>query len=97
MFIPSASLEDPNIIEYLTELKNTYLVRGIRQIVNYEPSWPRNEMLGNLFDNGNFEKGFELLGLHNLSMLELLMGKGRIDFINKKNPLNNNNNNILLL
>ena len=67
LFIPSASLEDPNIIEYLTELKNTYLVRGIRQIVNYEPSWPRNEMLGNLFDNGNFEKGFELLGLHNLS------------------------------
>ena len=24
-------------------------------------------MLGNLFDNVNFEKGFELLGLHNLS------------------------------
>jgi hypothetical protein len=37
------------------------------------------------------------LGLHNLSMLEFLLGKGRIDFINKKNSLNNNNNNILLL
>ena len=40
---------------------------------------------------------FMSLGLHNLSILELLMGKGRIDFINKKNSLNNNNNNILLL
>ena len=37
------------------------------------------------------------LGLHNLSMLELLIGKGRMDLINKKNSLNNNNNNILLL
>ena len=37
------------------------------------------------------------LGLHNLSMLESLLGKGRIRFINKKKPLNNNNNNILLL
>jgi len=37
------------------------------------------------------------LGLHNLSMLESLLGKGCVRFINKKKPLNNNNNNILLL
>ena len=37
------------------------------------------------------------LGLHNLLMLEFLLGKGRGRFINKKKLLNNNNNNILLL
>ena len=37
------------------------------------------------------------LGLHNLLLLEFLLGKGRGRFINKKEPLNNNNNNILLL
>ena len=37
------------------------------------------------------------LGLHNLLMLESLLGRGRACFINKKKPLNNNNNNILLL
>ena len=37
------------------------------------------------------------LGLHNLLMLESLLGKGRAYFINKKKLLNNNNNNILLL
>jgi len=37
------------------------------------------------------------LGLHNLLMLEALLWKRRVRFINKKKPLNNNNNNILLL
>jgi len=37
------------------------------------------------------------LGLHNLLLLEFLLGKGRGRFINKKKLLNNNNNNILLL
>jgi len=37
------------------------------------------------------------LGLHNLLMLESLLGRGRMCFINKKISLNNNNNNILLL
>ena len=37
------------------------------------------------------------LGLHNLLLLEFLLGKGLDSFINKKKPLNNNNNNILLL
>jgi predicted TIM-barrel fold metal-dependent hydrolase len=67
LFVPCASLEDQNILEYINELKKTYLVRGIRQIVNHEPSWPRNKKLGNLLNNDNFRKGFELLGLNNLS------------------------------
>jgi hypothetical protein len=37
------------------------------------------------------------LGLHNLLVLEFLLGKGHDSFINKKKLLNNNNNNILLL
>ena len=37
------------------------------------------------------------LGLHNLLMLESLLGGGRAYFINKKKAPNNNNNNILLL
>ena len=37
------------------------------------------------------------LGLHNLLVLEFLLGKGRDSFINKKKLFNNNNNNILLL
>ena len=45
VFVPSASLENTNILEYIKELKETYLVRGIRQIVNFEPSWPRNKVL----------------------------------------------------
>eukprot|EP00944_MAST-04C_sp_MAST-4C-sp1_P000289 g289.t1 len=67
VFVPSASLENANILEYIKELKETYLVRGIRQIVNFEPSWPRNKVLGNLFESKNFRHGFELLGLNGLS------------------------------
>ena len=46
-----------------------------------------------------FNKWLQFMGsgLHNLLVLEFLLGKGRDSFINKKKPLNNNNNNILLL
>ena len=45
----------------------------------------------------NIRQQFMRFGLHCLLMLESLIFKGRLCFINRKNLLNNNNNNILLL
>lgn len=38
-------------------------VRGIRQILNYKPDWPRNGFLGELLENASWRRGFgELKG-----------------------------------
>ena len=41
-------------------------VRGVRQILNHEPSWPRNGHLGNLLESTAWQRGFGLLAEHGL-------------------------------
>ena len=59
--VSTLALEDPNFSKHLAKLAQNPRVIGIRQILNYQPSWPRNGRLGNLLDNGAWLKGFEKL------------------------------------
>ena len=56
-----------NAGKILTQLAENPLVRGIRQIINYEPSWPRNEQLGDLLSNARWREGYAKLENHSLS------------------------------
>jgi predicted TIM-barrel fold metal-dependent hydrolase len=67
IIISSASLEDVNAGKILTQLAENPLVRGIRQIINYEPSWPRNEQLGDLLSNPRWCEGYAELKIYSLS------------------------------
>ncbi len=58
VLIPTAPLEDPDVATTLSELAKDENVRGIRQILNFEPSWPRNSKLGDLLNNVQWQKGF---------------------------------------
>jgi len=67
VMVSSAPLESPEIVNILSKLAEYSKVRGIRQIINYDPSWPRNERLGNLLDNPNWKDGFSKLQDFSLS------------------------------
>ena len=67
IIVSSASLEDNNAGKILAQWAENTLVRGIRQIMNYEPSWPRNEQLGDLLGNPKWRKGYAELKNHSLS------------------------------
>lgn len=67
VMVCGASLEAPNVSEVLQQLSLNPHVRGIRQVLNFEPSWPRNSHTGNLLDNPQFKEGFALLANHHLS------------------------------
>lgn len=56
MLVSSAPLEYPEIGSILSKLAENPTVRGIRQIINYNPSWPRNEKLGNLLENRHWKR-----------------------------------------
>ena len=58
----SAALEAPNVQQTLDAIAALPNARGIRQIVNFEPSWPRNGNLGgDLLQNDAFRAGFASL------------------------------------
>lgn len=57
----TASLEAPNALATLEALAEYKQIKGIRQIVNHTPDWPRNGMLGDLLDNPEWQKGYGLL------------------------------------
>ena len=59
--VASAPLESSNIENILASLKQHQRVCGIRQIINHEPSWPRNEKRGDFLENPSWRKGFALL------------------------------------
>ena len=65
--VPTAPLESPRIRSVLHQLKQYPRVVGIRQILNHEPSWPRNERLGNLLEHPEWRAGFACLGALGLS------------------------------
>jgi predicted TIM-barrel fold metal-dependent hydrolase len=66
VMVPSAPLEHEGVPALLRRLAGDDRVRGIRQILNYEPSWPRNGHLGNLLKNEAWRRGYRLLAEHGL-------------------------------
>ena len=58
---PSACLEDPDVGATLAKLAAIPGVVGIRQILNHEPSWPRNAVLGDLLDSAEWRAGYAKL------------------------------------
>jgi len=67
VLISSAPLESPNLNKILSKLSNYPFVCGIRQILNHNPSWPRNSVFGNLLENEKWKNGFSTLGNYNFS------------------------------
>ena len=59
--VASAPLESSNIGNLLETLKQDQRVCGIRQIINHEPSWPRNQKRGNFLENPSWCSGFAKL------------------------------------
>ena len=66
IIISTAPLEDANIGKILNNLAEDPLVRGIRQILNFEPPWPRNKQQGDLLLDPKWQKGYA--ELKNFSM-----------------------------
>ena len=66
IIIAAAPLEDKNIQHILASLAEEPLVRGIRQILNFEPAWPRNKQQGDLLVNPKWQRGYA--ELKNFSM-----------------------------
>eukprot|EP00756_Hemistasia_phaeocysticola_P049310 Hpha_TRINITY_DN23770_c0_g1::TRINITY_DN23770_c0_g1_i1::g.93263::m.93263 len=67
LFVPGASLEADNANTVLGALAEDPAVRGVRQILNFDPSWPRNAALGDLLDNPAWRAGYASLARYNLS------------------------------
>jgi predicted TIM-barrel fold metal-dependent hydrolase len=66
IIISTAPLEDDNIGNILSTLAEDPLVRGIRQILNFEPAWPRNKQQGDLLVDPKWQRGYS--ELKNFSM-----------------------------
>ena len=67
VLIPTVPLEEPAAAESLVELAKDTKVRGIRQIVNHQPDWPRMTHLGDLLENPDWQRGYAQLGNHDMS------------------------------
>ena len=67
VMIPTVPLEEVGAAEALAELAEEPMVRGIRQIINHQPDWPRNVHLGDLLDNPDWRRGFARLASHGMS------------------------------
>ena len=66
VMVASAPLEYEGVPELLQQLAADDRVRGVRQIINHEPSWPRNGHLGNLLESTAWRHGYGLLAEHGL-------------------------------
>ncbi len=67
VIVASAPLEDPDLPAILADLASCPGLGGIRQIVNHEPSWPRNERRGDFLDQPAWRRGFARLEEHSLA------------------------------
>lgn len=67
VLVASAPLEDPDLPAVLRSLADCPGVRGIRQILNHEPSWPRNRRRGDFLDQPAWQEGFAKLEEFSLS------------------------------
>jgi len=64
----SCALEAPNAADTLAALAAMPTVRGVRQVLNFAPDWPRNGNLGgDLLANEAWRRGYGLLAAHKLS------------------------------
>ena len=66
VMVASAPLEYEGVPALLQQLAADDRVRGVRQIINHEPSWPRNGHLGNLLESAVWRQGYGLLAEHGL-------------------------------
>lgn len=67
VLVGSAALEAGRVDETLTLLAADPAVRGVRQILNHRPSWPRNDRLGDVLQNPDWRRGYHKLADHRLS------------------------------
>lgn len=76
--VAAAALEGPDIGRILLAHSHLPEVRGVRQILNFEPSWPRNARLGNLLHSPSWRRGYSMLEEHGFSFdLQLNPGQFR--------------------
>ena len=61
LMVASACLESDNIDAVLDDIVSCERVVGIRQILNHNPSWPRNDALGDLLLDAQWRSGFAKL------------------------------------
>ena len=66
VMVASAPLQHDGVAAPLQQLAADDRVRGVRQILNYEPSWPRNGRLGDLLESMAWQRGFRLLAEYSL-------------------------------
>ena len=67
VLVPSAPLEEPAVGDLLAEFADNPKVRGVRQILNHQPDWPRITHLGDLLTNSDWHRGYAALEKHGLS------------------------------
>ena len=67
VIVPTCALEQGDAAEMLGKLSAMPRIRGVRQIVNSKPDWPRNARLGDLLDIPQWQQGFAALGPLGLS------------------------------
>lgn len=67
VLVGTAPLEDPELPALLDGLSACPEFRGIRQILNYEPSWPRNGSRGDFLDRKDWREGFAVLAKRPIS------------------------------
>ena len=67
VIVGSLCLEDPGIEAHMAALASIPGIRGIRQIVNKDPSWPRNGGRPDFLGDDAFWRGYDLLSKHGLS------------------------------
>ena len=65
-FISPIALESNYLENNINKLENIYNCVGVRQILNYNPSWPRNKYLGDLVVNKKWVNGLNVLSESNL-------------------------------
>ncbi|CAK9025207.1 unnamed protein product [Durusdinium trenchii] len=67
VIVAACALEEPTAPKLLARLVELPQVRGIRQILNHQPDWPRNARLGDLLENVQWRQGFSTLHEYGLS------------------------------
>eukprot|EP00949_MAST-11_sp_MAST-11-sp1_P004572 g4572.t1 len=76
--VASAALEADNVAQVLEFFAQESRIVGVRQILNFEPSHPRNGNLGNLLQSESWRAGFEKLAKTNL-LFELQCNPSQFD------------------
>jgi len=76
--VAPVALESPDAHRKLERIARRPEIRGVRQILNFEPSWPRNERLGNLLRNPGWLRAYPMLEDFGLSF-DLQLNPSQLD------------------